>query len=287
MITSGNTIVKMPYWNDLNGDDEVLGDGDKSLSTGKITAGADIAQVMYRGRGWSANEMAAVLSGSDPVRSMLSKIGAYWDRAEQRIAIATLNGLFADGGALKDHINKTGAGIDAAAILDTKQLMGDHANGLALLEMNSAVYTDLQKQELIVYIQPANTDVRIPTYLGYRVVVDDGIKANADGSYTTYLLGQGAFGRNTGTPTNLTTFETDRDKAAGTDKIFTRRAFVLHPYGVAWTGANVDEGNLTASNIDLAKADNWNAVYDLKNISIVALNHTIGKTIDNSGAAKN
>jgi len=74
MINAGGNMVNMPFWNDISGDDEVLGDGDKELSTGKMTAGSDISAVLYRGRGWGVNEMAAVLSGDDPVRSLLNKV---------------------------------------------------------------------------------------------------------------------------------------------------------------------------------------------------------------------
>lgn len=286
MITAGGTTVTMPFWNDLNGDDEVLGDGDKALSTGKMDAGNDLSTVLYRGRGWAVNEMAAVLSGADPVRSVLSKISDYWIRREQLILVSTLNGLFATGGPLaKAHLNVTGAGIDAMAVLDTKQLMGDHADGLSLLVMHSAVYTELQKQNLIEFIPLSESKITIPTYLGYRVVVDDGLIPTADGTYTTYLLAAGSFGRNTGSPANLTTFETYRAANKGTDEIYTRRAFVLHPYGVKWTDANREAGNITPTNVDLAKAANWKAVYDLKNIGIVGLQHTIGKSVDVANAA--
>lgn len=275
MITAGGKIVNMPFWNDIDGDDEVLGDGDKELGTDKITAGADLAAVLYRGKGWAVNEMAAVLSGDDPARALLNRIGAYWLRREQIILTSTLTGLFAEGGALEDHLNKTSAGIDGAAILDTKQLMGDHADSLAMLEMHSAVYTELQKQNLIEFIQPSNANIKIPTYLGYTVVVDDALKPTEDGVYTTYLLARGSFGRNTGNPSDLTTFETHRKASAGTDEFFTRRAFVLHPYGVKFTSADLDAGNITPTNADLAKAKNHEAVYDLKNIGIVGIQHKL------------
>ena len=132
-----------------------------------------------------------------------------WLRREQLILVATLNGLFAADGALTEHLNKTTAGIDASAVLDTKQLMGDHADQLSLIEMNSAVYTDLQKQQLIDFVPAAESQIKIPTYLGYRVVVDDGLMPTADGTYTTYLLSAGSFGRNTGNLAKLTTFETN------------------------------------------------------------------------------
>ncbi|WP_288957719.1 major capsid protein [uncultured Leuconostoc sp.] len=279
-ITAGGTLVHMPFWNDLSGDDEVLSDS-ASLQTDKITSGQDIAAVMYRGRGWSVNELAAVLSGSDPMGSLMNKIGAYWVRQEQKVLTSTLAGLFAAGGALTagktDHLNTTSAAIDAAAVLDTKQLLGDAADKLSLLVMHSAVFTDLQKQNLIAFIPSSRAEVQIPTYLGYRVVVDDTLKADATGVYTTYLLAAGSFGRNNGTPSNLTSFEKDRDAAAGNDRVFTRRAFTMHPYGVKFKSATV--AGSTPSNAELATVGNWESVYDSKNIGIVALQHKLTPTV--------
>lgn len=278
-ISAGGTLVNMPFWNDLSGDDEVLSDN-ASLTTGKITSGQDIAAVMYRGRGWSVNELAAVLSGSDPMGSLMNKIGAYWVRQEQKVLTSTLAGLFATGGVLTTgstkHLNATSAAIDAAAVLDTKQLLGDASNQLSLLVMHSAVYTDLQKQNLIQFIPASQSQIQIPTYLGYRVIVDDALSP-VDGAYTTYLLAGGSFGRNNGTPTHLTSFEKDRDAAAGNDRVFTRRAFTMHPYGVKFKSATV--AGATPSNNELATVGNWEAVYDSKNIGIVALQHKLTPTV--------
>ena len=43
-------------------------------------------------------------------------------------------------------------GIDDAAVLEAKQLMGDNAGGLRHLIMHSRVYTNLQLQNLIKFI---------------------------------------------------------------------------------------------------------------------------------------
>ncbi|MCT1186494.1 coat protein [Lactococcus lactis] len=277
-ITAGGLLVKMPYWTDISGDDEVVGDGDKSLSTGKITVAQDTAAVHYRGRGWSVNEMAAVVSGDDPMKALLSRIATWWVRREQQILISSLNGMFAAGGALTatHSLDRSTKNIDAKLLLDTKQLLGDAAERVNTLAMHSAVYTDLQKQQLITFIPNARGEVNIPTYLGYRVVVDDGIKADKTGVYTTYLFGTGSIGRNSGNPSDLTTFETDREAATGTDKIYTRRAITMHPYGVKWTDAERDPGNITPTNADLEKAANWKLVYEPKNVAILALKHKIG-----------
>ncbi|MFI3604966.1 coat protein [Vagococcus fluvialis] len=279
-ITAGGLLVNMPFWNDLDGEDETLGDGDKALSTGKITASADIAAVMYRGRGWSVNELAAVISGDDPLGALLGKIASWWLRREQRVLISVLNGLFANGGALHSThlLDKTKEGITAETVLDGKQLLGDSAGKLTMIAIHSAVYTELQKQNLIVFIPNSRGEVTIPTYLGYVVTIDDGIPVSGKGDaaiYTSYLFASGAIGRNTGNPAKLTTFEKARIANKGNDEVYTRRAFTMHPYGVKFTNADRVAGEITPTNADLSNPKNWERVYEEKQIGIIAINHLL------------
>lgn len=273
-ITAGGLLVNMPFWTDLTGDDEVLGDGDKALATGKITAKNDVAAVLYRGKGWKVNELAAQVSGDDPLKALMTKIGGYWLRREQRILINVLNGAFSK--ALKDtHLNdQSTEEIDSNLILNTKQLLGDNADQLAQLIMHSAIYTSLQKLDLIDFVEPSQGGKKIPFYQGYVVTVDDSVPAEGTGNeavYTTYLMANGSIGRNEGNPAALTTFETDREAAKGNDVIYTRRAFTMHPYGVKWTDAERETGNITPTNTDLQNGDNYEKVYEDKQIGIVAL----------------
>ncbi|MEG3265745.1 hypothetical protein [Streptococcus suis] len=150
-ITAGGLTVNMPFWNDLSGEDQVLSE-DKEIETGKITSGKDVAAVLYRGQGWSVNELAGVVSGSDPMRAILDRIGGFWLRQEQKVLMAVLKGLFATSGPLADtHLldlsKKTGkaAVVDAKAILDAKQLMGDASRKLKILAVHSSVYTKLKR----------------------------------------------------------------------------------------------------------------------------------------------
>ncbi|HEL8745379.1 TPA: coat protein, partial [Listeria monocytogenes] len=72
--------------------------------------------------------------------------------------------------------------ISGNLVLDAKQLLGDSSDRLSLMVMHSAVYTALQKQNLIAFIPNARGEVNIPTYLGYRVVVDDGVPSTGTGA---------------------------------------------------------------------------------------------------------
>ena len=277
LIEKGGKTVNMPFMKPLTGSDEVLSDSDP-LVPEKISADKDVAPVLIRGKAWSSNELAGSLAGSDPMSAAGEQIAKWWNVQEQKILIAILNGIFAE--ALKDSHCKDISGetgnkavISANALLDTKQLLGDAASDLKAIAMNSAVFTALQKQNLIEYIPNSEGVVDFPSYLGYKVIVDDGILPDADGVYSTYLFADGVFGRGDGVPDSLTPVELDRDALASDDILVSRRALCLHPLGVSWTNPVIDSA--TPKNSDLANGDNWVKVADDKSIGIAMLRHKI------------
>ena len=396
LVTQGGLTMQMPYWQDLTGEDEVLRD-DTALTPGKITTEKDIAALLIRGRAWGANDLAGALAGSDPMRAIGDRVADYWARREQKTLLSVLAGVFASA-EMADHIldkSSVATGINASMVLDGKQLLGDAADQLTAMVMHSATFTALQKQNLIAYVSttgPSGSSIQIPTYLGYRVVTDDGmpkatsvstagiytltistkgiagdkikigddeltfvansatpgakevkvgatpvaseqatniatwLNANSalkndftieassatitftnkhadkriatmpgvsvtkttDGTiaasiassttevavdvYTTYLFARGVIGRGEGTPVDFVNTETDRDALAGEDVLVTRRAFVLHPFGIKWIGTPT---STTPSNSELADGSNWKRVYESKNIGIVAIKHQV------------
>lgn len=108
------------------------------------------------------------------------------------------------------------------------------------------------------------------------MTVDDGCPV-ADGVYTTYLFGNGAVAYGNGSPTGFVSTEVDRDKqtGGGIDYLINRKAFILHPRGIAYTGAKRDHVE-TPLRTELAMAENWKPVYEPKQLRIVAIKHKIG-----------
>ena len=396
LVTQGGLTMNMPYWQDLTGEDEVLSDSE-ALTPGKITSEKDIACLLIRGRAWGANDLAGALAGDDPMKAIGDRVADYWARREQKTLLSVLKGVFASS-EMADHIldrSTADAGVSASVILDGKQLLGDAADQLQAIAMHSATFTALQKQNLIAYVSTtdgvSNSTIQIPTYLGYRVITDDGMPVDtsvttagiytltistlaavgdkikigddeltfvansatpgakeikvgatpaageqasnlatwlgtnsalrnkftiaastntvtftnkvltakssqpamsvtqgADGTlvatmantttevavdvYTSYLFARGVIGRGEGTPVDFVNSETDRDALAGEDVLVTRRAFVLHPFGIKWIGT---ASSTTPSNSELANGSNWKRVYESKNIGIVAIKHKI------------
>lgn len=276
LVTAGGTTMQMPYWKDLTGADEVLSD-QTPLTPGKIGADKDVACLLLRGRAWGANELAGALAGDDPMAAIADRVADYWARREQATLVSVLTGAFAAASMANHTLDKSAAtgGIDGPMVLDAKQLLGDSADQLQAIMMHSAVFTELQKQNLIQYTTTSDGKIAFPTYLGYQIITDDGMPVDTSGQtpiYTTYLFAKGAIGRGEGTPVSLTPTETDRDSLAGEDFLINRRAFVLHPMGVKWKGT---PAGVTPTNAELATGTNWERVYEDKNIGLVAIKHKI------------
>lgn len=280
-LSGGGRTANVPFWKDLEDNGSNIGSDDPAelAVPDKITAGKDIAARQVRTKSWSSMRLSGVLAGDDPMKAIGNLVGDWWARNLQGILVSTLHGVYTDNvaansGDMVNNISVTSGSpapanlISAEAILDTKQTMGDAAEDLNTLIMHSAIYTRLQKQNLIDFIPDARGEVRFPTYLGYRVVVSDRVKVINNGGgnpsgYVTYLLGNDALAFNeqpmTTSPNVEVERKPDQGNGVGGDILYTRRQFVMHPYGIAWQDASVAKEFPT--NAELESAANWARVY--------------------------
>lgn len=283
LASSGGTTINMPYWEDLNGEDEVLSDSE-ALTPGKITAGQDVAVLLMRGKAWSANDLAKALSGDDPMSAIGDLVAEYWARRMQAALISELTGVFAAGsmaGKVLDITANAGADkINGATFLDAMQLMGDAKDRLTGVIMHSATETQLRKNNLI-QTEFDSDNKPISYFMEKRVIIDDSCPVEevaesaankGDGylKYTTYLFGPGAVGLGNGAAPVPT--ETDRDSLAGDDILINRKHFVLHCRGVKWIGTPAGS---SPTNTELAAGSNWARVYENKAIRMVKLVHKL------------
>lgn len=268
--------INMPFWGDLSGSDEVLSDSG-ALTPDKIAASKDVAVILRRGRAWGANDLAANLAGDDPMAAIADLVAGYWARRYQAALISELKGVFAAAsmaGNVHDISALTGGAelIGADTTVDAAQKLGDAKDQLTAIAMHSAVNAYLAKLDLIQYIRESDGEVSVPTYMGKRVIVDDGLVAAA-GVYTTYLFGVGAVAYGEGSPVGFVPTETDRDSLASEDYLINRRTFILHPRGVAFQSAAV--AGVSPTNAELETATNWLRVFENKAIRVVQFKHKI------------
>jgi len=289
-LTQGGKLVDMPFWNDLSGEEEVMNDTG-SMTPDNIGADKDVARRQIRQKAWGAHDLAGLLAGSDPMRAIADLVAGFRARRLQAQIIATLTGVFA-ATTMADSvldIHKASGTPDSsnfltgATFIDATQLMGDSKKKLVAVMMHSAVESALRKLDLIDFIPDSEGKSLITVFQGKRVIVDDGCPVETiDGKpvYTTYLFGLGALalGNN---PTNPEVegghgtwqLEFGRDSLASSSHLINRWDMILHPRGVKWTEDTVAAKFPT--NDELENGDNWERVYERKNVRMVKIRHNI------------
>lgn len=272
-------VHNMPFFNDLTGDSEDVIEG-QDLTAAKITSNQDTSTTIRRAKMWSSTDLAAQLAGKDPMKAIGDLAAGFWARDHQKELLNILDGAFAST-SMTDHVlditGKTGkaANFSGEAFIDAMQLMGDARNSLTAVVMHSATKSYLDKLNLIQTIRQSDA-VSFDTYMGRRVIVDDGCPVDTD-KYTTYLFGEGAIAFGVGSPVGMTPTEVDRDKrkGSGVDFLIMRKAFIMHPRGVAWQNKTRAHAE-SVSRAELKDTGNWKRVYEPKQIRIVKFTHKLG-----------
>jgi len=269
LASSGGTSINMPFYKDLDGDDEVLSDS-VALTVNNINTAQDKAALHLRGKAWGVNDLAKALSGDDPMAAIGDLVAEFWARRNQAALFSTMAGVFAAEAAGANEMAITAGVYDQAAILDAVQTLGDSGSKVTAIAMPSAVVTLLKKAKVIETEQRTGDSVAIPRIDDLTVITNDNLP-NTAGAYTSYLFGEGAIGFGIGgapVPTEM-----DRDSLLGEDILVNRQHFVLHPRGVAFQGASV--AGAAPTNVELENAANWSRVYDRKNVRLASVTGTL------------
>lgn len=275
-LALGGEMFQSPVWNDLGDDNEAEIASDNPAEVivpDKLTAYKMLARRQVRTKAWSTADLTDILAGDNPMQRIVSRVGAWWGRAFNRYAIATLNGVINANVANNDgdmvYVAGVGTGgsttptadLDATVILNAKQTMGDKSEAIKLIMMHSVVFTNLQTQQLITFIPSARAEVMIPTYLGYRVLVSDNLpKVSLGGgnyAYTTYLCAPGILGFGEHSPAIPVEVERapGQGNGMGVEILHTRRQFAMQPLGHHWTENTCVKQ--FPSNAELELAANW------------------------------
>lgn len=266
-----NTLINMPYWNDLTGDPEVMEDTGET-TPGKLTASQDVARKQGWVKSFGANALAGHLAGDDPMRAIAELFAAYWARQNQNILLSILDGVFASATmAEKVHDISAEAGdaalISSNALLDAFQLMGDAKDLLTGFMINSNVENYLAKLGLK---EGDVNGIRVPQWQGKTVIVDDGMPFDTTtGVGIAYIFGAGAIAYGNGSDPNILQTEVVRKglSLAGEDILVNRRLPLIHPRGVKWTEDSVAG---TFPDFDeLETGTNWQRVYEPKAVRVV------------------
>lgn len=293
-LAGGGLTFNEPSFKDLDNDAENVSTDDPATDStpNKIGTATEIQVRLSRNNSWSSMDLSGDLAGADPMQAIANRVSDYWARRQQAAFVATLNGVFADNAAAPtgtEHVQNdmthdvSGASFvdgvtnfSAEAFIDATATMGDSMEDLTMVMVHSIVYARMLKNNLIDFVSDSvnGNAVRIPTFLGREVVVDDGVPRSS-GVFNTWLFGRGAVRGGMGSPKVPT--EVDRKPAAGNgggqDVLFNRTEWIIHPVGHAYAGTPPNGGPSNASTTNnLAHADSWKRVFsERKQIRIARL----------------
>lgn len=273
-LAGGGLLFQAPSWKDLDNTAANASSDNSGSSATPLNIGT--FQEKYprvsRNQVWGAADLAGELAGSDPMNAIANRIAAYWAREFQRTAVAILKGIFADNAAndsgdMTKDISGAGytAGVtdfSAEAFIDMLDTIGDSEEDLVVVIMHSKVFNRARKNNLIDFVSDSTNPnaIRIPTFLGRMVLVDDTMPKTGN-IYTTYAFGSGFFRFAEGRP--KVPVAVDRNElqgnGAGTEFIVTRREFCMHPRGFSYVGSSPNSGptNGTGAN-EFGAAASWN-----------------------------
>lgn len=273
-LASGpNTLINMPFWNDLTGDPEIMDDNGDTVP-GKLTTGKDMARKLAFVKSFGANALAGHLAGDDPMKVIADRFAEYWNRIYQRVLLKTLDGVF-KATNMKDKVHDITATdnpvISGDAFIDATQKMGDAKDLLTAVMMHSAVEAKLRKLDLLERTEALSAMGKpVYTFMGHEVIVDDGMPYNTDTTDAEmYLFGKGAIAWGNGTDPLIQETEIVRQgmSLAGEDVLVNRKISILHPRGVAFQEKSVAGTFPTLA--ELEKGTNWSRVYEEKAVRIV------------------
>lgn len=278
---SGGRIVDVPFWKDLaNSEPNYSSDDPAQSSTPeKISTGDQIARIAYLNKSWSSTDLASEIAGANAMARIAGRVEAYWARQMQARLIAMTTGIYndnvaANGGDMVFDASRKTAGAAAANNGFTRSnftsaafTLGDSFENTGALAVHSVVYKRLIDNDDIDFIVDSQGSMSIPTFLGRRVIVDDGMPVvnNATSGlleYTSVLFGAGAIGYGEGSPNVPVEVERDPEQGngGGVETLYSRKTALLHPFGYQFTSSVVT--GVSASLAELRNAANWTRVFD-------------------------
>jgi hypothetical protein len=285
---SGGLLTTIPFWNDLDATIEPNYSNTTYTDVAepqKITSGEMTARVSYLNEGFSSSDLNKELAGSDPMVRIAARLDSYWQRQFQRRIIAIAIGLYndniaANAGDMVLDVSSTTPGTITAAnrftaggLIDAQYTLGDRGGELGVIALHSVIYKKMLKDDLIDFVVDSQGKLTLPTYLGMRIVVDDGMPSTGTGvdrKYICVVFGPGAIGYGTGNPKmpeELSRYA-ERANGGGVGVLWTRKTWLIHPGGYDFLSTSITAPGLSPTWANLNNAVNWERKIDRKNIQM-------------------
>ena len=231
----------------------------------------DIGIWIEREKAWGADQVLNHVAGVDLTTHVAEMLGEYWAIELQRIAVQALSGIFSTALASTHVKDDSSTTINVDGLLGARYLLGDNAQFLKNIVMNSKVFTDAVKDKIANY-DKASVDSyatgNVPYILGMEVFQTDALTATAS-VYPSYIGSKGAMlfkfrNRRQAQYSNASVFQIDRfievelnrsaKTGGGQDELISRASICVHVPGIYWNTGSVTSNPTDAQ---LATGSSW------------------------------
>jgi len=284
-----SNLFNLPFWKDLDASQEAnVGNDDPAAvaTPQKVTADKQIGRKAHLNQGYSSGDLVSEIAGSDPMQQVRNRFGKYWERQFQRRLVAATQGILAaniaqnSGDMVISVASQTTAGVSSATqysrtnFVNATMTLGDRFDGIVAIGVHSHIYQQMILNDEVTFIPDSKSELTIPTYMGRRIIIDDGLPAVAGTTdpgainYTSVLFGAGAFGYGEGqakVPVEVYR-RPDQGNGAGVEQLWERKEWLLHPFGYKWTDSSV--AGFSPTQAELKLAANWGRVVERKNVPL-------------------
>lgn len=285
-LAGAGSIFHLTAFDDLDDDDSDVASDDPDVSStpAKIASIRQTQVRLARNKSWSSMDLAGFLNNhGDPVAAISGAVGRYWKRQQQRIAIATMKGVFADNAAAPtgtEHVQNDmtydvsgvaySEGITSfttEAYVNATATMSDQSDRLGLVFCHPVVYTRMRTNNLIDFIPDSINPqaAKVPTFQN-SIVIQDKTMPNTGGVFETWFFAPGSLRMGLWLPPDAS--ETERKPSAGNGSgqeiLHSRVHMIIHPTGHKYVGTPPATGGgpsnaATANN--LAHAGSWQRAF--------------------------
>lgn len=288
LIGEKGNVATIPIYKPLDANESGMeplnNDGMTNNTPVEISGDKQTCMLIQRMKAFKAKDFTKELTGADPMTLIRNKIAGYyaqvWEIELMNIAAAVL-GVSALSSHVLDLATESKE-IEAGTIYDAEQAaLGDMAEGLGLIVMHSAIYTQYKKMNMVEFDKYTvngviKQEITLPTIAGKHVLVTDNYTKN-DSTYLTYLFGEGAFLSCDKTNyENQYTTDYDPETSAGIEKFYTKQGKVLHPNGLSLAVDNIAKESPTKA--ELGTVANWSLKYNAKNVKMGLIKSVLSST---------
>ena len=279
---TGGNFITLPMTGIIGGD-ALNYDGSTNITATNLDTYSQSMIVVGRAKAWQERDFSFDITGKDFMAVIAAQVAGYWDGVDQLTLLKTLEGIFgvSTNSFTTDHTldltSETVKVVDAVTLNNAVQkAAGDNKDIFRAAIMHSQVATHLENLQVLEYWKETDANgvqrpVGLASWNGRTVLIDDGVPVS-DGTYTTYILGEGAFDYcNVGAKVPYEIYR-DPTTNGGQDMLISRQRKIFAPRGFSFVQPSTPIVSPTDTN--LATAARWtpiknsagNAYFDTKAI---------------------